>query len=146
MTEAERSALYTALDQNTVWLLHNYNGAGQPLSAAPNGLATGQNSGYQAINLAVLAGVKRILLVGYDMKPGPSGEVHWFGDHPIKTDVAFFSSMLQHFPKLARRLIELDIEVWNCNPDSAISVFPKVPLDEALARLQHDSRPAALPA
>ena len=36
----------------------------------------GHNSGYQALNLAVLFGVKKILLLGYDMQR-TNGKEHW---------------------------------------------------------------------
>ena len=47
----------------------------------PDRLKTGRNSGYQALNLAVHLGAKTVVLIGYDMKVGPSGEEHWFGQH-----------------------------------------------------------------
>lgn len=127
-----------------VLMLHNYGTTG--LSQKPNGLMTGQNSAHQALNLATLAGAKRIILLGFDMKLGPKNEEHWFGSHPRKTDPGTFSFMLNNFRKAVKPLAELGIEVINCSPDSALDCFRKEPLGETLARLEHDPRPAALPA
>src|SRR5262245_31665990 len=52
------------------------------LERKPNGLKTGRNGGYQAINLAFHLGAKRILLLGYDMQYSSSAKTHWFGNHP----------------------------------------------------------------
>src|SRR6056297_1835559 len=43
-------------------------------------LKTGGNSGYQAINLAVLLGYRRLILLGYDMQL-TGGHTHWHGPH-----------------------------------------------------------------
>jgi hypothetical protein len=69
-----------------------------------NGLATGHELGYQAVNLAYLLGAERVVLLGYSMKPLPDGRMHWFGDHPIKTHASIFSSMLNNFRALAKAL------------------------------------------
>ena len=112
------------------------------LEFEPTGLRTGRNGGYQAINLAVHLGAKRILLLGYDMKAAADGRTHWFGDHadwPTRPSV-FAQAMLPHFPGLAAALEVLGVEVVNCTPDSALDTFPRVPLEDALAdRLQSAS-------
>lgn len=104
-----------------------------PLSTRPNGLATGQNSGYQAVNFAYLAGARRVLLLGFDMRPAEDGRTHWFGDHPVKTGPAIFSCMLQNFEALARRLRQVpEFEVMNCTPGSALGCFPRAALESVL--------------
>ncbi|MFQ6016775.1 MAG: hypothetical protein ACE5KF_01140 [Kiloniellaceae bacterium] len=106
----------------------------QGLETAPTGLRTGRNGGYQAINLAVHFGVKRILLLGYDMKPAADGRTHWFGDHadwPTKPAI-FRSVFLPHFEGLAAALESLRIQVINCTADSALEAFPKMSLEQAL--------------
>lgn len=113
-----------------VFVLHRLGTTG--LADKNNGLMTGQNSGYQAINLAYLLGAARIVLLGFDMKRGADGRAHWFGDHPVQTQDYIYSAMLQNFPKLARRLKELGIEVINCTPDSALDAFPRNELARVL--------------
>lgn len=132
------------LDAADVWTLHNVGPSG--LSEQRNGLATGQNSGHQAINLAVLLGARRILLLGFDMKPAGDGRFHWFGDHPIKTPRNVFSAMLQAFPKTLDPLARLGVEVVNCTPDSALQCYRKAPLRDELARVLADPAAAPLPA
>lgn len=127
----------------SIALFHN-NGR-DSLSLKPNALATGQNSGYQAVNLAVLLGARRLLLCGFDLQLGPAGEPHWFGEHPIATKVATFSAMLANFNKLAPELKRHGVEVINCSPWSALQCFKRGRLDEEIARLQPDPPAAVLP-
>src|SRR5690606_28765140 len=90
------------------------------------------SSGAAAINIAAHFGVKRICLLGYDMKP-QGGETHWhngYGDQRI-TDVQF-RKFLKPWEAIARDAKKLGIEILNVNPDSAIEEFPKVNLNEVL--------------
>ena len=100
------------------------------LEIAPNSLRTGSNSGYQAINLAVHMGAKRILLLGYDMK-SDGKKNHWFGEHPNKV-IPPYTMMLPYFKTIVEPLEKAGIEVINCTPDSALKVFPMMKLEEAL--------------
>jgi hypothetical protein len=105
------------------------------LCAARDGLNTGRNSGYQAINLAVHLGAKRIVLLGYDMHaPLVNGrpKSHWFGDHPGGTSPSVYSQMLPWFETLVKPLAERGIEVVNATPGSKIGCFPKKSLQDAL--------------
>lgn len=97
------------------------------LSLDPSSLSTGHNSGYQAINLAVHFGARRILLLGYDMRGG-----HFFGSHPDKT-VPPFALALAAFPTLVAPLKALGVDVINCTPNSALKCFPAARLRDALA-------------
>lgn len=92
------------------------------------GLKTGRNSGYQAINLAVHFGARRILLLGYDMRGGAK---HWFGEHPDRSKPPF-SSCIRLFQTLVKPLNALGIEVVNCTPGTSLQCFPQMPLAEAL--------------
>lgn len=107
--------------------------AGTPegLSSAPDGLRTGRHSGYQAINLAVLGGAKRILLLGYDMR-FIDGKQHWFGSHPIKNHESEFSGYAKRYRSTVEPLKTLGVEVINCTPGSAIDAFLKLDLCRAL--------------
>lgn len=101
------------------------------LELDPSGLKTGNNSGYQAINLAVHLGVSKIVLLGYDMWAGPDGRQNWFGDHPthLKSQFALF---LHRFETLSRPLAMLGIQVINASRFTMLKAFPCVPLEEAL--------------
>lgn len=101
------------------------------LETNPDGLRTGQNSGYQAINMAVHLGAARVLLLGYDMQLGPKRESHWHGDHP-STVVSPFASFLPHFSTLIQPLADLGIAVINCTRRTALRCFPMMPITDVL--------------
>ncbi len=112
-------------------LLKNAGDSG--LATVRNSIKTGRNSGYQAINLAVHLGVKRILLLGYDMRPSNSGKTHWFGDHPQPTKPQIYQEkMLPHFRTLVSPLKDRGVEVINCTPGSALEDFPHERLENVL--------------
>lgn len=117
-------------DIDGVHHLHNMGRDG--LYLEPDGLMTGRNSGIQAINLAVHFGVRRILLLGYDMRV--VGErTHWHGGHPrVQNPNVYRRAMLPCFETLVAPLADLGVKVVNCTPDSALQTFPCMPLEEAL--------------
>lgn len=98
------------------------------LELAPNGVRSGNNSGYQAINLAVHLGAARIVLLGYDMTGGSS---HWFGRHPDGSGPPF-GLCLQKFPTLIKPLARLGITIVNCTRRTALTCFPQAPLETVL--------------
>lgn len=102
------------------------------LEVTPTGLRTGKNSGYQAINLAVHLGATRIVLLGYDMAPDDTGKHHWFGAHPWKTTPPY-KLFLPFFQTLVAPLAQLGITIWNASRRTALTCFPCVSLEEALA-------------
>lgn len=88
------------------------------------------NSGAQAIGLSYYLGSKKIILIGYDMKPNQQGKVHWFGDHPkgkLRNTPHRYSSWIPHLKELSDDLKKREIDVVNCTIDSAIpeSTFRK---------------------
>lgn len=84
------------------------------------------NSGAQAINLAWLAGARRILLVGFDMARG-RGKDHWFGDHPdgIRRESPYHV-FVQGMWELARDLAADGVQVLNASPDSQLKYWPRI--------------------
>lgn len=109
------------------------------LEDRPGYLATGRNSGYQAINLAIHYGARRILLLGFDMKKVNS-RTHFFGSHPPSLERAHpYGVWWQHFGKLAAVLEGRGIEVINCTPGSALTCFRKARLADALQELRRTS-------
>lgn len=108
------------------------------LSTDPTTLNTGKNSGYQAINLAVHLGAKRIILLGYDMQKGKNGEHHWHKEHPSRTP-DIYRKFLHYFNTIEEPLKQLSIEVINCSRVSALKIFPRMSLEEAFAIQQEDA-------
>lgn len=120
-----------------VFMLHNQSSevcSELGLSETPNALRTGSNSGYQAVNLALLAGAKRVALVAYDMRYA-GRKTHSHDGHPIKQPEGSYLQFARNFASMVPQLGKLGVEVLNCTPDSAIDAFKR----EALARVLADS-------
>lgn len=89
------------------------------------------NSGSASISLAVHLGVKRIILLGFDMKmEGPMS--HWHGSHGPNKKKPPFNRHLKGFPDIAKDAKQMGIEILNASPDSAIKEFKKVNIKEVL--------------
>ena len=87
----------------------------------------GNNSGYQAINLAYLLGAKSIILLGFDMKR-QAGKTHFFGDHPYhKNHQGPNDEVMQrwcrNFVQLAADLEQEGVKVYNCSRETALKAF-----------------------
>jgi hypothetical protein len=100
------------------------------LELDPAGLRAGLNSGYQAINLAVHFGAKQIVLLGYDLSPDESRE-HWFPDPPDRQPSPY-SQMREAFTSIVEPLAALGVSVVNCSRRTALTVFQRASLADAL--------------
>jgi hypothetical protein len=91
------------------------------------------NSGGAAINLAVNFGVKRIILLGFDMQLDSENNQHWhkFYKGNAKTVRATLVKHLRGFPKMAVDLKDR-VEIINCSPDSLIDCFPKMNINDVI--------------
>jgi hypothetical protein len=114
-------------------------------SKTPNYINKGHSSGFQILNIAYWYGCSRLLLLGYDMQypkdyDGRARQAgtqrHYFGEYPKE---------LQHFPSSGMdenkkliglidlyKKIEVDIEIINCTPNSALDIWPMKPLNKCL--------------
>jgi hypothetical protein len=101
------------------------------LDARPTHLRTGHHSGYQAINLAVHLGAAKVVLLGYDMQR-THGQDHWFGAHHHRV-VPPFELFLRTFPTIVEPLRARGVTVVNASRETALDIFPRLPLEEALA-------------
>lgn len=96
----------------------------------PGRIGDGGNSGFQAVNLAVQFGARRIALVGFDY----AGE-HWHGRHdghlanPRTDQLALWARRLD---AEADRLRGLGVEVINTAPASALRAYPTRDLSAVL--------------
>lgn len=104
------------------------------LETDPGGLRTGSNSTYQAINLAVHFGIKRIVLLGVDMQV-VDGRTHWHEPYPWEGTPEAFSkvltqSMLPKFNTLVEPLQKAGVEVINATPGSALKCWSYVNLKD----------------
>lgn len=102
----------------------------------PGIVGSGGNSGFQALNLAVQFGARRIVLTGYDVD-GSRG-LHWYGHNngPGRTNPNDdnFKRWRAAFEASASLLIEHEIEVINTSEPSALKCFPKESLESVLRR------------
>jgi len=103
------------------------------LSDNPEALMNGRNSGYAAVNLAKHFGATRVLLLGYDMGT-QRGRAHFFGEHPERIRaLSPFDTFIAVFESMVAPAAACGLEIINCTPGSALTVFPMRPLREALA-------------
>ena len=90
------------------------------------------SSGACAINLAFHFGVKRIVLLGYDMHR-INGEKNWhnfYKDQQKKHEP--YARFMMPFPHIEKALKKHGVECLNATPGSDLTVFPIVELDEVL--------------
>lgn len=110
----------------------------QCLSRDPGALATGRqdgysgHSGFQALNLATLAGGKTHILLGFDGRPGADGRTHFHGAHAVQTPAEVWPYIARSFSCIENELKAAGIRVINCSPWSGIDSFPKMGLHAAL--------------
>lgn len=119
----------------------NYEGCNRIITA-PGYIGSGGNSGFQAINLAVHLGVRRIVLVGFDMRT--DNGIHWHGEHggalknPILANVIKWRRIVD---EAAGDLANLGIEVINATACSALTAYPIMSLEKALRRDRDEGAP-----
>jgi hypothetical protein len=103
------------------------------LCTDPKLLAWNLSSGACAVNLATHFGVKRIVLVGFDMKK--RDEKDWWHDYydkPANKRHHPYPRFMKPFKAIAESLKSMRVECVNACPDSALDVFPRVTPEEAL--------------
>ena len=110
--------------------LHIVKGApGGGFSTDPSLIHYGDNSGFQALNLAILLGATYIVLVGFDMRH-VKGKSHFFGDHP---QGLFQRPEYESFAKKFDKAAAPDgVTIVNATPGSALKCYPMMSLDEAI--------------
>ena len=92
------------------------------------GRTAGACTGGSAINLAYLLGARRIVLLGYDMRPGHFHDRHRRPSKPESYVGRFIPTIRRMAPSLAAR----GVEVLNCTPGSALDCFPTSGLEAVL--------------
>ena len=112
------------------------------ISTDPGMICNGRNSGYQALNLAILAGARTVILLGFDARePTADRKSHWFGDHPRVEPVAVFAEYRKAFSAAEGAIRAAGVRVVNCSPGSAIDSFPKMDLVDALRPVSAATQP-----
>jgi hypothetical protein len=96
------------------------------------GLYHGQNSGYGAINLALILGADPIYLLGYDCARGPAGEKNYHNGYPGHGNPDAMNIFRLAFEAGAAMLTPGGPRVVNLNPNSALRCFEFGDVDQAL--------------
>jgi hypothetical protein len=90
-----------------------------------NILATGGNSGFQALNLAVMQGATEVILLGYDMGHPPDRKHWWTGKITRPIRCSNYADWITKFDKASK---VIPVPVLNATRNSALNCFPKVNL------------------
>lgn len=87
----------------------------------------GGNSGSAAINLALIMGARRVLLLGFDGALGGDGASNWHRDTIDAPDANVYPYFENAHRAIAQMLPETfpDAQIINLNPNSTIGCFPK---------------------
>jgi len=96
----------------------------------------GGNSGFQCINLLAQSGVTAIALLGFDMC-NRNGQIHWHGRHPspMNNPIEYnYQQWRDRLHQVKPKLDVLGIDIVNCSPISTLQYYPRVSVDEMLAR------------
>lgn len=123
---------------NWVKYLEQDGGHVKGISSNPRMVSWNHNSGAAAISLAAHTGAKKIILLGFDMKLNLTNNQHW---HDIyKRGVIEgkrkkglpFDRHLRGFVEIAKDAQRMGISIINACPDSAITQFPRLSVNELL--------------
>ena len=113
------------------------------LSIAEGIIHQGKNSGYQAVNLALLLGAERIIMLGFDMGMA-AGKRHFFGEHPQPMNMASnYADFIKKFETI--KPAEYGVEIWNVSRNTALKCFPIYDLDDLHAGFSARDRTESQP-
>ena len=93
-------------------------------------IGSGGNGGFQALNLVLRWGARRVILTGVDC-----GGEHWHGAHgaglhnPQQTT---FDKWIRAFNNAAADLKKRGVNVVNCSRQTALKCFPRARLEDVL--------------
>ena len=113
---------------------------GKGISQNPRKVSWNHNSGAAAISMAVNAGAKRIILLGFDMQLAKNEQQHWHDMYRIlvrdrhngKPPKSLpFDLQLLGFPVIAADAKRIGVEILQIG-ESAITCFQKIKLEDVL--------------
>jgi hypothetical protein len=101
----------------------------------PGVIGGGGNSGFQAVNMAVQFGAKKLVLIGFDMHDRSGvhfyGRNYWSGAN--NPDETCFVRWRRHFDRAAADLEMQGVEVINATPNTALTCFRRGTIEQAIA-------------
>lgn len=101
------------------------------LSPNPQYLVAGGNSAFAALNLAILAGAAKVVLLGVDAKPH-GARTHWFGGRDVRTGPQAYDIYRRGFHDAQNEIKAAGVTVINASPGSAVTCFDYLPIEHAL--------------
>jgi hypothetical protein len=113
--------------------------------ADPSILVEGHTSVSSAISMSVHRGVRRIIIIGLDLRPGPQRKRRAGDDTPDNIDASRrrYAKQAIHLGKHATLLRNRGVEIINCSPPSVLRVYPMGDLSECM-RMAHVDSPRRL--
>jgi hypothetical protein len=104
------------------------------LTTDPSRVCWNSNTGATAVNMALLAGAKRVILLGFDMKLSEEGKPNW---HPNPLNAGKAERYLVFMKAFNQIAAEQPVKfpeavILNATPDSAMKCFPAVDIDDIL--------------
>ena len=103
-------------------------------------IGSGGNSGFQALNLAAQFGAARIILLGYEMNPAGGSGAHWYGRNnwmqANNPDFSCYDRWTKALNQAAPELKARGIDVINCSRNTALTCFRRMPLLDALEKVE----------
>jgi hypothetical protein len=100
----------------------------------PGVVGGGGCSGFHLLNLAVQAGARGIILVGFDMRPAE--RTHWYGKNTwagsSNPSERSFDRWRGALDGAAKTLSRLAVDVVNASERSTLVAYPKMSLESAL--------------
>jgi hypothetical protein len=102
------------------------------MSTCPTRIHRGGNSGFQALGLAVNWGVRKVVLLAFDMG-ATGGRKHWHQDHPPELGNPIqFDRWVERMSVAAADLRAMGVVVVNASRSTALHCFERVSLEAAL--------------
>jgi len=91
-----------------------------------------------AFKLMFILGIRNVYLLGCDLNMDEKNKYH-FDENRDKGaqrgNMSTYKKMIEvYFPKLKPYFDSYGFKVFNCNPESRLTVFPHMPFDEAVAK------------
>lgn len=104
--------------------------SGKGISTRKNHIHFGSNSGYQLLNLAYHFGIRKFILLGYNMDVPKGMQQHFFGKHPKGLNQTNnYRSFVANYNGIQDNIKQM---VINSTTPTGLTCFRKLPLEQAL--------------
>lgn len=104
-----------------------------PFNTSGHGIVYGGNSGFQALNLAYINGVRDACLIGFDMGHEKNEPKHCHGEHPSGINrPSPFNDWIENFKRAAPVIEAAGMRVRNATRKTRLTCFAKIDLNDWL--------------